>query len=221
MKLYGTLLTAVGLASLTAAADPRSFDADDVSAATRKQWCISQRAACPLICTQLPGGNDRPKENDCDDDDLSFSCVCNNGQTPNATEYSQTIPYYICSQQNDDCVKKCPNNNGDCQYRCRADNPCGAKSPTRFNSTTTTLATGTATATATGDAARGKATGTGSATAGASASATTSGAVFTGMAGQEDESSAAVRLGAGAGASWAYAAGVAVLSVLAGAAVVA
>ncbi|KZZ91911.1 hypothetical protein AAP_03130 [Ascosphaera apis ARSEF 7405] len=105
------------------------------------------------------------------DDDLSFSCICNNDQTPNATEYSQTIPYFICTQQNNDCVNACPNNNADCQYNCRAQNPCGAKSPKRYNITTTTTAT---TASATGDV-----TGT---------SATPSQTVYSGMAGEEDSS---------------------------------
>ncbi|KAI5284594.1 hypothetical protein KEM54_001211, partial [Ascosphaera aggregata] len=121
-------------------------------------------------------------------DDLSFSCICSNGDIPNATEYSQTIPYYLCTERNNQCVKDCPNNNGDCQFRCRADNPCGAKSPKRLNTTTTT-ATGTATSGATDS------TGTSgtaaSLTTDDAASSTTSGAVYTGMAGEEPADSGA------------------------------
>lgn len=68
---------------------------------------------------------------------LGYSCVCSNGIQPNASQYSQTIPYFICTEQNNECVSAC---NGDsvCQSACRDDHPCGAQHPIRVNKTTST-----------------------------------------------------------------------------------
>ena len=76
---------------------------------------------------------------------LAFDCVCAvNGLSPNVSEYSQTIPYFICTKNNDNCVAACSGASG-CQAACRENHPCGAQNPTRVNeSTTTTSATSTA-----------------------------------------------------------------------------
>ncbi|KGO76114.1 hypothetical protein PITC_006570 [Penicillium italicum] len=63
-----------------------------------------------------------------------------NNVTPNATEYSQTIPYYTCTETNNQCVLKC-NGDSTCQNNCRVQNPCGAQDPKRVNVTTTTTTT--------------------------------------------------------------------------------
>ncbi|KAJ5780808.1 hypothetical protein N7457_005968 [Penicillium paradoxum] len=81
-------------------------------------------------------------------DDLSYNCLCSNGVSPNSTEFSQTIPYYTCTETNNQCVADCDGNLV-CQNNCRVENPCGAQAPKRVNVTTTTTATKAATATAT------------------------------------------------------------------------
>jgi hypothetical protein len=80
---------------------------------------------------------------------LDYSCVCDNGQSPNASEYSQTVPYFICTQYNTNCVNGCDGDSS-CQSACRQDHPCGALNPTRLN--TSTISTMTATSTAGGGA---------------------------------------------------------------------
>ncbi|KAI9748230.1 MAG: hypothetical protein M1815_003435 [Lichina confinis] len=75
---------------------------------------------------------------------LVYSCVCKNGQSPNASEYSQTIPYYICTEANTQCVDDC-GNNAACQSACREDNPCGAQNPTPANKTASSTRSATAT----------------------------------------------------------------------------
>lgn len=65
--------------------------------------------------------------------------------TPNASEYSQTIPYYTCTETNNQCVLKC-NGDSTCQNNCRVKNPCGAQDPKRVNVTTTTAKAATPTA---------------------------------------------------------------------------
>lgn len=107
---------------------------------------------------------------------LTYSCICSNGQQPNSSEYSQTIPYFECTQAATDCVNKCEQTDTSCQSACRSDNPCGAQNPTRVN--TSTISTMAATTTSAG----GKAS-----TTGASASDT-----FTGFGGTSTASSKSV-----------------------------
>lgn len=82
---------------------------------------------------------------------LQYNCVCGNGQPPNATEYSQTLPYYICQAWGQQCVANCGGNNA-CQSSCTQDHPCGAQNPTPVNTTATSMSM---TATATGTDASG------------------------------------------------------------------
>lgn len=44
--------------------------------------------------------------------------MCSNNVSPNVSEYSQTIPYYICTEWGNNCVKNCGNVNT-CQDACR------------------------------------------------------------------------------------------------------
>ncbi|KAJ5153950.1 uncharacterized protein N7500_009389 [Penicillium coprophilum] len=112
------------------------FDPKSVPYTTREAWCNSQTSACPLLCLQLPGASGSPTSNTCSADTLLYYCLCSNGVTPNATEYSQTIPYYTCTETNNQCVTKC-DGDSTCQNKCRVDNPCGAQDPKRVNITTT------------------------------------------------------------------------------------
>ncbi|KAL4798258.1 hypothetical protein BDV19DRAFT_386542 [Aspergillus venezuelensis] len=74
-------------------------------------------------------------------------CICSNGQSPNASEYSQTIPFYLCTEQNNRCVDACAQTDSSCQSNCRTDNPCGAQNPRPPNNTANGNATSTGTAT--------------------------------------------------------------------------
>lgn len=79
---------------------------------------------------------------------LTYACICSNGQQPNSSQYSQTIPYYECTQAATNCVNKCEQTDTSCQSACRSDNPCGAQNPTRYN--TSTISTMAATTTSGG-----------------------------------------------------------------------
>ncbi|KAL8865867.1 MAG: hypothetical protein Q9174_006649, partial [Haloplaca sp. 1 TL-2023] len=76
---------------------------------------------------------------------LVFSCVCDNGLQPNASEYSQTIPFYECTEAATQCVNRCARGDSACQTSCRTANPCGAQNPTRVNTTTSSTMAATAT----------------------------------------------------------------------------
>ncbi|KAH7069325.1 hypothetical protein FB567DRAFT_456737 [Paraphoma chrysanthemicola] len=123
------------LAGLAASQDtiqnnyPYRIDPDSVSSSDRQTWCSNQRAQCPLICTQQPGVTSlTTTDNECDPDTLTYSCVCENGVSPNITQYSQTLPFYICQAWGTQCVSNC-NGDNTCADKCRSDHPCGAQSP--------------------------------------------------------------------------------------------
>lgn len=80
---------------------------------------------------------------------LTYGCLCGNNQRPNVSEYTLTLPYFICTEWGNQCVKACKDNNR-CAAECRENNQCGATSPKKYNSTAT--ASALTTASQTGDA---------------------------------------------------------------------
>jgi len=117
------------------AQDQYSIDPNSVSLAIRTGWCQQQKATCPSLCLQPNNGATRNTiQNTCDPVTLSYSCVCGGGVSPNATQYSQTLPYFICTVYGTQCVASCGGINT-CQSACREDHPCGAQDPSPPNST--------------------------------------------------------------------------------------
>jgi hypothetical protein len=57
-------------------------------------------------------------DNECDPDALTYSCVCENNVSPNITQYSQTLPFFICQEWGNQCVTGC-NGNNTCADSCR------------------------------------------------------------------------------------------------------
>lgn len=133
----------LALSALSKAQEQYTIDPDTVTEANRDAWCLNQKSQCPLICLQQPGVTTQDtEENECDPADLSYSCICDNGVSPNLTMYSQTIPYYICTEWGQQCVDNC----GDvqsCQSDCLEDNPCGAQTPNMGNASLSTSAVAT------------------------------------------------------------------------------
>lgn len=115
-----------------------------------EQWCTAQISSCPLICLQEDAATAATEANTCDADNLTYNCVCDNGLSPNASMYSQTLPYFICTQNNEVCVDNCANGNSACASACREDHPCGAQNPTRVNTSTISTMSATGSSSATG-----------------------------------------------------------------------
>ncbi|EME79776.1 uncharacterized protein MYCFIDRAFT_112372, partial [Pseudocercospora fijiensis CIRAD86] len=124
------------LFALTAMAQ-YAIDPHTVANATRQQWCLDQSTQCPLICLDQGAASGTTESNTCDATSLTYSCVCDNGLSPNVSEYSQTLPYYICTEWGSQCVSNCRNDNT-CAAACRQDHPCGALNPKRQNTSTLT-----------------------------------------------------------------------------------
>lgn len=139
MKYTLSLATAF-MATLTAAQyaiDPETVDIDD-----RRYWCSQQETQCPLICLQEANNDASTRSNECTPESLTYSCVCSSGISPNVSEYSQTLPYFICSEWGNQCVSNCGSDNL-CASNCRENNPCGAQNPTRVTLTSSEEMTST------------------------------------------------------------------------------
>jgi len=136
-------LTVLAIAASSRAQDQYNIDPDSVSLADRNQWCVNQRAQCPLICLQQANvTSSTTLDNECDPETLVYSCTCENGISPNLTAWSQTIPYYKCTEWGNQCVTNC-NGVQSCQSDCREKHPCGAQDAYKGNGTVATSATTT------------------------------------------------------------------------------
>ncbi|ORY54563.1 uncharacterized protein BCR38DRAFT_453499 [Pseudomassariella vexata] len=119
-----------------------------VSLSLRTSWCQSEISTCPLICKQSSPGT--TLVNECDPATLTYGCLCGNNLQPNVSEYSLTLPYFVCQEWGQQCVKACGSDNT-CSSSCIQDHPCGAQNPNKVNSTSTSAtASSTGTSTATG-----------------------------------------------------------------------
>ncbi|KAI0539603.1 hypothetical protein GGR58DRAFT_228017 [Xylaria digitata] len=144
MPSLNTLLaTATLLLSSVQAQEQYVIDPASVPLSLRDNWCQQEKSTCPIICQQLPPGG--YQVNDCDPMALTYGCVCENGMSPNLSEYSLTLPFFICQEWGNQCVADCGSDTA-CASDCRENHPCGALNPTRVNETTSS-STGTPTET--------------------------------------------------------------------------
>ena len=60
-----------------------------------------------------------------------------NGLVPNVSEYSQTLPFFVCQEWGNQCVAGCGNFDASCASDCRQNHPCGALDPSPPNKTAT------------------------------------------------------------------------------------
>ncbi|KAI0390201.1 hypothetical protein F5Y17DRAFT_80494 [Xylariaceae sp. FL0594] len=134
MPSLQSVLATASLLLAVRAQEQYSIDPTTVPLATRSNWCVQEQSSCPLICNQISSGG--YETNDCDPITLTYGCVCSNGISPNLSEYSLTVPFYVCQEWGNQCVAACGGNNA-CASDCRENHPCGARNPTRVNTTTT------------------------------------------------------------------------------------
>lgn len=146
MPSIRSTVLAVAASLLAVAHADYVIDPNSVPLSQRQAWCTQERDICPIICQQT--GDGTTKVNECDPKQLTYGCICGDGRQPNVSEYSLTLPYFVCQEWGNQCVADCGNNNR-CASSCREDHPCGASDPKLVNTTSTGTATGTAKATAT------------------------------------------------------------------------
>ncbi|RSM02560.1 hypothetical protein CDV31_010865 [Fusarium ambrosium] len=145
MPSLRTTVLAVAASCVAVANADYYIEPDSVPIAQRRVWCQTTKESCPLICEQTSEGE--PKVNTCDPETLTYGCICSDNKQPNVSEYSLTIPYYVCQEWGNQCVEDCKGSNS-CASSCREDHPCGASNPKKYNTTSTATGTETAKATA-------------------------------------------------------------------------
>ncbi|KAK0391637.1 hypothetical protein NLU13_1136 [Sarocladium strictum] len=140
---------AVAMAFAAIAHADYNIDPESVPLSKRQQWCQSETSTCPIICQQV-----EPRTtlvNDCEPETLTYGCLCGNNKRPNMTEYTLTLPFFVCQEWGNQCVTACNGNNA-CASACREDHPCGASDPAKQTPSTTGTSTTKPTASSTNDA---------------------------------------------------------------------
>ncbi|KAK5992493.1 hypothetical protein PT974_05900 [Cladobotryum mycophilum] len=132
--LFRSAVLAVAAVFTSVAQADYQIDPKTVPLSTRQAWCDSEKSVCPIICQQFPPGT--TLVNQCDSTHLTYGCLCGNNKQPNISEYSLTLPYFVCTEFGNQCVKACGQDNT-CASACRENNPCGATNPKRYNTTET------------------------------------------------------------------------------------
>ncbi|KAM4067261.1 hypothetical protein HRG_001242 [Hirsutella rhossiliensis] len=132
MPSLRSIVLATAAAFVAVAQADLTIDPSTVPLSTRQSWCDNEKDTCPLICQQV--GPRTTLVNDCDPEQLTFGCLCGNNKRPNVSEYTLTLPYFICQEYGNQCVKACTDNQ--CASDCREKNPCGASAPKKYNTTT-------------------------------------------------------------------------------------
>jgi len=110
------------------------YDIEKIDIRTRQGWCNAQTNQCPALCAL---NDTNAVTNECFADNLYWSCVCSDGARPDLKEVSETIPFYLCTLDGEDCVANCGNGNNACFAQCREQFRCGATNPTAPNVTET------------------------------------------------------------------------------------
>ncbi|KAL1917634.1 uncharacterized protein VTP21DRAFT_4027 [Calcarisporiella thermophila] len=112
---------------------------DNVTKANFGQWCTLQTSTCEGICQD---SGHSVQQNDCDPATLVYHCICNNNVAPNSSEYTETIPYFQCTYDQQACVGRCSSGDVACYNACRSTN-CSATHPKKYNRTATQTTIGT------------------------------------------------------------------------------
>jgi len=101
--LYSAIFFAASAFSGFAAAQVQTgnytIDPNSVTSTVRADWCRAETNTCPVLC----GGN-LYKSNTCTQSDLTYTCVCNNGVSPDMSLYQNTIPSFVCQEYKGQCL---------------------------------------------------------------------------------------------------------------------
>ncbi|ERF75955.1 hypothetical protein EPUS_01321 [Endocarpon pusillum Z07020] len=149
------------------------FNSAPIPRQQRFQWCLGQRNACPQIC----GGS--ATTNNCEENDLTYSCVCSNGTVPDVSAYRDTLPFYICTETFNQCIAAHPDD-AEGQDTCQENQRCGTLNATAVESSSSDSSASSATsATSASTVATSTSAASGSASAASTASAAPTNAAVT------------------------------------------
>ncbi|KAG9303609.1 hypothetical protein G9A89_018505 [Geosiphon pyriformis] len=140
MKSYMVFVIGVSLVMLMCCSlsEQAAFNYSNVPIEQRAVWCDNQSSSCVNLCND--SGNNA-QDNRCDPETLQFRCLCTNGFAPNSSEYTQTIPFFLCTNEVEACKADCTAGNQGCTDACAKN--CTASSPKKYNTTSNPSAFGT------------------------------------------------------------------------------
>ncbi|POS78703.1 hypothetical protein DHEL01_v202913 [Diaporthe helianthi] len=122
------VLSALSALLVSAQNSTFTIDPSEVELSTRAQWCTAQSNTCGTLCD----GN--PQENDCQVDNLEYSCTCQNGSAPGLQYYTQTMDTFICQQAFTDCNNaNVGNANGQKNCTTTIQDQCGQLDPADYS----------------------------------------------------------------------------------------
>ncbi|CAO3573476.1 unnamed protein product [Mortierella alpina] len=124
--VFGMLAFSAMLASVSA------LDVMKIDNSTKLTWCQNQVGFCTNVCQELTNGAET-HSNQCDIQTLDFICECSDGAAPNITEYTYTIPYFLCTAENQECIQNCKLSDNNCYTGCTQKRNCTAEFPKNYN----------------------------------------------------------------------------------------
>jgi len=143
MVSYRSIALAVAATFAAVAQADYYIDPNSVDLGLREYWCDNEKSTCPIICQQVKPGT--TLVNTCDPEALTYGCLCGDNKQPNVSEYSLTLPYYVCQEWGVQCVANC-NADTACESACTQDHPCGAQNPGKAKNASETSGTASAAA---------------------------------------------------------------------------
>ncbi|KAF9958313.1 hypothetical protein BGZ70_009231 [Mortierella alpina] len=124
--VFGMLAFSAMLASVSA------LDVMKIDNSTKLTWCQNQVGFCTNVCQELTNGAET-HDNRCDIQTLDFICECKGGAAPNITEYTYTIPYFLCTAETQECIHNCGQSDNSCYTNCEKKRNCTAEFPKKYN----------------------------------------------------------------------------------------
>jgi len=94
------LVASAWAAVVSAQTQNYTIDPATVPIGTRVSWCNGQFNSCNQLC----GGASDTKTDYCNQNNLTYSCICNNGSAPDLAVYQNTMPFYLCQAEFAACI---------------------------------------------------------------------------------------------------------------------
>ncbi|KAF2740455.1 hypothetical protein EJ04DRAFT_424874, partial [Polyplosphaeria fusca] len=110
-----------------------SVDPSNINDTVKATYCAAEQNTCRELCDISSTG---PTKNTCDEQDLTYSCVCGDGLQPNMSDYQQTVPAQLCLLWFADCFEASGQDLSE-QEACRAVQ-CGNKTVSALASSAST-----------------------------------------------------------------------------------
>ncbi|KAF2757219.1 hypothetical protein EJ05DRAFT_511943 [Pseudovirgaria hyperparasitica] len=99
-----------------------TINPNSVNETLKTNWCTAEKNTCRSLC----GGPGETASNDCMTSNLNYTCSCTNGTDPDVSQYSESLPAYICREYVIQCVAAVSDGDRDAIYQCRqVEGTCG------------------------------------------------------------------------------------------------